>query len=169
MRLEGHLEATTDRSTPSDRLNLRRAVMHLFICKNTSSCARGTQSSLVPKPPPSFPSLSLFRTASDGKLGGGLGTRLHTKRIMMCVLLPCNGVKDLHFGFQIFTDTEIDQPVKPTKDRERERKGLLQYRRLETAAIYRPAWSKQCWIKKIWSVSGSNDKHLLQPLQPIQL
>ena len=29
---------------------------------------------LVPRPPPSFP--SLYRTASDGKLGGGLGTKL---------------------------------------------------------------------------------------------
>ena len=40
--------------------------------------------SLVSRPPPSFPSLAvqyskalpLYRTVSDGKLGGGLGTRL---------------------------------------------------------------------------------------------
>ena len=38
--------------------------------------------SLVPRPPPSFPSLAVrfiavYHTASDGKLGGGLGTRLN--------------------------------------------------------------------------------------------
>ena len=41
----------------------------------------------------------------------------------MCVLLPCDGIKDLHFGFHIFTDTKIDQPVKPTKDREKEKRS----------------------------------------------
>ena len=40
--------------------------------------------SLVPRPLPSFPLLA--RTASDGKLGGGLGTRL---ALRCCELNPC--------------------------------------------------------------------------------
>ena len=51
----------------------------------------------------------------------------------MCVLLPRDGVEDLHFGFHTFTDTKIDQPVKPAKERE---KGLLQHRNGEIRDCY---------------------------------
>ena len=55
----------------------------------------------------------------------------------MCVLLPRDGLEDLHFGFYIFTDTKIDQPVKPAKEREKEReKGLLQHRNGEIRDCY---------------------------------
>ena len=42
-------------------------------------------SSLVPRPSPSF--LLLYRTASDGKLGEGLGTRLVCVYMHECVCL----------------------------------------------------------------------------------
>ena len=46
--------------------------------------------SLVPRPPPSFPSLAV-RKSGDGKLGGGLGTRLPKAHKVKNVMLM-NGV-----------------------------------------------------------------------------
>ena len=42
--------------------------------------------SLVPRPLPSFPLLAFYRTASDGKLDGGLGTRLVCCNLVMKLL-----------------------------------------------------------------------------------
>ena len=38
---------------------------------------------------------------------------------MMCALLSRDGLEDLQFGFHVFTDTKVDQPIKPAKERER--------------------------------------------------
>ena len=37
----------------------------------------------------------------------------------MCALLSRDGLEDLQFGFHVFTDTKVDQPIKPAKERER--------------------------------------------------
>ena len=61
--------------------NSKTRVNSIDLSISIQVCAESVTShlSLVPRPPPSFP--SLFRTASDGKLGGGLGMRLITSRV----------------------------------------------------------------------------------------
>ena len=62
--------------------------MHSCVCDDLRRMT--VKGSLVPRPPPSFPSLAvLYRTASDGKLGGGLGTRLCERRRVPPCTLAC--------------------------------------------------------------------------------
>ena len=60
------------------------------------------KASLVPRPSPSFPSLAvrLYRTASDGKLGEGLGTRLGWS-------IFCSSAQYLHPSWQPAMDGQI--------------------------------------------------------------
>jgi len=99
VRLEGHLEATTDSSTSSDKLNLKRGIYDV-LCKNVLLCTDGGE---------------VVGVGGWGRGGGGR----HTQRIMMCALLSRDGLEDLQFGFHVFTDTKVDQPIKPAKERER--------------------------------------------------
>ena len=63
-------------------------VIDIRISRAGSSPRINQKATLVPSSPLSFP--SLYRTASDGKLGGVLGTRLsegHTRRPVLCATM----------------------------------------------------------------------------------